>query len=66
MLPHAEREDYDMRFDILTLFPPIFDGYLGQSLLKKGIAAHGSTVKAYLAGSAIGFYGNSGEQLENY
>ena len=28
-----------MRFDILTLFPPIFDGYLGQSLLKKGIDA---------------------------
>jgi len=28
-----------MRFDILTLFPAIFDGYLGQSLLKKGIDA---------------------------
>lgn len=28
-----------MRFDILTLFPPIFDGYLSQSLLKKGIDA---------------------------
>jgi tRNA (guanine37-N1)-methyltransferase len=26
-----------MRFDVLTLFPAIFDGYLGQSLLKKGI-----------------------------
>lgn len=26
-----------MRFDILTLFPGIFDGYLGQSLLKKAI-----------------------------
>src|SRR4029078_12415224 len=28
-----------MRFDILTLFPAIFSGYLGQSLLKKGIDA---------------------------
>jgi tRNA (guanine37-N1)-methyltransferase len=28
------------RFDILTLFPAIFDGYLGQSLLKKAIDAH--------------------------
>lgn len=28
-----------MRFDILTLFPQIFDGYLGQSLLKRAIAA---------------------------
>lgn len=26
-----------MRFDVLTLFPRIFDGYLGQSLLKKAI-----------------------------
>lgn len=28
-----------MRFDILTLFPGIFDGYLQQSLLKKAIDA---------------------------
>ena len=28
-----------MRFDVLTLFPQIFDGYLGQSLLKKAIDA---------------------------
>jgi len=28
-----------MRFDVLTLFPAIFSGYLGQSLLKKGIDA---------------------------
>jgi tRNA (guanine37-N1)-methyltransferase len=28
-----------MRFDVLTLFPAIFEGYLGQSLLKKGIDA---------------------------
>ncbi len=28
-----------MRFDILTLFPGIFDGYLGQSLLKRAIDA---------------------------
>ena len=28
-----------MRFDILTLFPEIFPGYLGQSLLKKAIDA---------------------------
>jgi tRNA (guanine37-N1)-methyltransferase len=28
-----------MRFDILTLFPAIFEGYLGQSLLKKAIEA---------------------------
>lgn len=27
-----------MRFDVLTLFPEIFDGYLGQSLLKLAIA----------------------------
>jgi tRNA (guanine37-N1)-methyltransferase len=26
-----------MRFDVLTLFPGIFEGYLGQSLLKKAI-----------------------------
>lgn len=29
-----------MRFDILTLFPAIFDGYLSQSLLKKAIDEH--------------------------
>jgi tRNA (guanine37-N1)-methyltransferase len=28
-----------MRFDVLTLFPGIFEGYLGQSLLKKAIEA---------------------------
>jgi tRNA (guanine37-N1)-methyltransferase len=28
-----------MRFDVLTLFPEIFDGYLGQSLLKRAIQA---------------------------
>jgi tRNA (guanine37-N1)-methyltransferase len=28
-----------MRFDILTLFPAIFDGYLSQALLKKAIDA---------------------------
>jgi tRNA (guanine37-N1)-methyltransferase len=28
-----------MRFDVLTLFPEIFSGYLGQSLLKRAIAA---------------------------
>ncbi len=28
-----------MRFDVLTLFPAIFSGYRGQSLLKKGIDA---------------------------
>jgi tRNA (guanine37-N1)-methyltransferase len=28
-----------MRIDVLTLFPGIFDGYLGQSLLKKAIDA---------------------------
>lgn len=27
-----------MRFDVLTLFPEIFSGYLGQSLLQKAIA----------------------------
>jgi tRNA (guanine37-N1)-methyltransferase len=26
-----------MRFDVLTLFPEIFTGYLGQSLLKLAI-----------------------------
>ena len=29
-----------MRFDVLTLFPGIFEGYLGQSLLKKAIDAN--------------------------
>jgi tRNA (guanine37-N1)-methyltransferase len=28
-----------MRFDVLTLFPEIFSGYLGQSLLKRAISA---------------------------
>ncbi|MCA9113411.1 MAG: tRNA (guanosine(37)-N1)-methyltransferase TrmD, partial [Planctomycetaceae bacterium] len=28
-----------MRFDLLTLFPGLFDGYLQQSLLKKAIDA---------------------------
>ena len=28
-----------MRFDVLTLFPGIFEGYIGQSLLKKAIDA---------------------------
>ena len=28
-----------MRFDVLTLFPGIFEGYLGQALLSKAIAA---------------------------
>lgn len=28
-----------MRFDVLTLFPGLFDGYLGQSLLNKAITA---------------------------
>ena len=28
-----------MRFDVLTLFPDIFQGYLGQSLLKRAIDA---------------------------
>jgi tRNA (guanine37-N1)-methyltransferase len=28
-----------MRFDVLTLFPDIFQGYLGQSLLKRAIQA---------------------------
>lgn len=32
-------------------------------LLKKGIKIHGPTVKAYLAGSAIGYYGDKGETL---
>ncbi len=30
---------YIMRFDILTLFPEIFQGYLGESLLKRAIQA---------------------------
>ena len=29
-----------MRFDVLTLFPDLFQGYLGQSLLKRAIAGH--------------------------
>ncbi|MEL7221937.1 MAG: TIGR01777 family oxidoreductase [Bacteroidota bacterium] len=32
-------------------------------LLKKGIAEHGQAVKAYLAASAIGYYGDRGETL---
>jgi len=35
-----------MRFDVLTLFPEMFQGYLGQSLLKRAIAA--GLVKVYL------------------
>jgi tRNA (guanine37-N1)-methyltransferase len=31
--------DAPMRFDILTLFPEIFQGYLGESLLKRAIQA---------------------------
>jgi tRNA (guanine37-N1)-methyltransferase len=30
---------YGVRFDVLTLFPQMFDGYVGQSLLAKAIAA---------------------------
>jgi tRNA (guanine37-N1)-methyltransferase len=33
-----------MRFDVLTLFPDIFQGYLGQSLLKRAIDAGRVTV----------------------
>jgi tRNA (guanine37-N1)-methyltransferase len=28
-----------LRFDILTLFPPMFHGYLGESIIKRAIAA---------------------------
>lgn len=28
-----------MKFDILTLFPPMFGGYLGESIIKRAIAA---------------------------
>ena len=28
-----------MRFDVLTLFPEIFSGYVGQSVLKRAIVA---------------------------
>lgn len=35
-----------MRFDVLTLFPEIFQGYLGQSLLKRAIEA--GRVEVYL------------------
>ena len=34
-------------------------------LLQKGILEHGQEVKAYLAGSAIGFYGDRGEEWLN-
>lgn len=36
-----------MRFDVLTLFPDIFQGYLGQSLLKRAIDAGLVEVKLY-------------------
>lgn len=36
-----------MRFDLLTLFPPIFDGYLGQSLLKKALDAGLVTIERH-------------------
>jgi len=36
-----------MRFDVLTLFPGIFDGYLGQSLLKKAIDANLVDIKLW-------------------
>jgi tRNA (guanine37-N1)-methyltransferase len=36
----SDRAEYKiMRFDVLTLFPDIFHGYLGQSLLKRAIQA---------------------------
>ena len=37
--PPRKRADRAMRFDVLTLFPDIFQGYLGQSLLKRAIEA---------------------------
>jgi len=36
-----------MRFDVLTLFPEIFSGYLGQSLLKRAIEAGLVDVRLY-------------------
>lgn len=36
-----------MRIDVLTLFPEIFSGYLGQSLLKKAIDAEVVTVAVH-------------------
>jgi tRNA (guanine37-N1)-methyltransferase len=36
-----------MRFDILTLFPDIFQGYLGESLLKRAIQARLIEVKLH-------------------
>jgi tRNA (guanine37-N1)-methyltransferase len=36
-----------MRFDVLTLFPEIFQGYLGQSLLKRAIATGLVTVELH-------------------
>ena len=35
----ASTTEYAMRFDVLTLFPEIFSGYLGQSLVKRAIDA---------------------------
>lgn len=35
----ADSDRSPMRFDVLTLFPEMFQGYLGQSLLKRAIAA---------------------------
>jgi tRNA (guanine37-N1)-methyltransferase len=37
--PEVQPTGNDMRFDVLTLFPAILEGYLGQSLLKKAIDA---------------------------
>lgn len=36
-----------MRFDVVTLFPELFDGYLGQSLLNKAIERHLVAVHRY-------------------
>jgi tRNA (guanine37-N1)-methyltransferase len=36
-----------MRIDVLTLFPEMFPGYLGQSLLKKAVDAHLVEVNVY-------------------
>ena len=35
--PNSRADRSAMRFDVLTLFPEIFQGYLGQSLLKRAI-----------------------------
>jgi len=36
-----------MRFDLLTIFPAIFDSYLNESIIKRAIASKKITIKVH-------------------